>query len=245
MTDERSTEAHLPLERATGSRGGPPVPNGHPVPGWVRLSAALGLVGVAFYVAAWALAGAWWSGYDPMEQAISELFARGAPTPGRTLVIASLVASGLGLLLFGAAMHRGLPGRGRAGPIAALYAGVMTVLVTVAPCTAGCPGAGSSLTDTAHTVIAGSGYVALVAAPLLTAPRLRPHAPRLATWSVVLGLIAAIGFVVRFLGVLDVYAGFQQRLFNTVADAWFVLVAMWLIGAGRDAAPARRRRSQP
>lgn len=211
-----------------------------PPPRWVAVAAVLGLAGVSAYVASWAVAGAIRPGYDPIRQAISELFEIGAPSPSRELVVASLVLSGLALIGFGAAMHRGLPGRGALGPATAAFSGVMTVLVALAPCTEGCPGVGTSPTDTAHVVFAGAGYVALCLAPLFTAPRLRAEAPALAAWSVVFGVVALLGFAVRTLGVDDASSGLQQRLFNTVADGWFVLVAVWLLTRGR-----RRRSPEP
>ena len=199
------------------------------VPRWVRIVAVLGLVGVTAYVASWAVAGAVTAGYDPMEQAISELFAVGAPTLPRMLLVVSLVASGVALLAFGPAMDRGLPGHGRAGPVVASVSGVMTVLIVAFPCTAGCPGAGTSFTDTMHVVVAGTGYLSLLLAPLLVAWRVRDHDRSLAVWSVVLGGVALAGFVIRNLGVADGLAGLQQRVFNTTADLWYVVAAIWLL----------------
>ena len=80
-------------------------------------------VGVAFYVASWALAGAWQSGYDPARQAISELFALGAPTPGRVLLVVALVTTGIGLVGFGWALAARVRGAQAAG-IAAAVSGV-------------------------------------------------------------------------------------------------------------------------
>lgn len=207
-------------------------------PRWVRVTAAIGIAGVVAYVASWAAAGAMDPDHDPVEQAISELFAVGAPGPGRAMLVAALGFSGIALVVFGVAMDRGLPGRGRAGPVAASFSGLMTVLVALAPCTQGCPGYGSSPTDTAHTLVAGAGYLALLIAPLLTAVRLRVVAPRFAAWSVVFGVVALSGFAARYLGVLDSYGGLQQRVFNTVADVWLLLVAVWLLRRGRR--PFRR-----
>ena len=47
----------------------------------------------------------------------------------------------------------------------------------------------------------------------------------LAIAGLVLGGAATIGFLVRNLGV-DVFGGLQQRVFNTLADAWYVLAAV-------------------
>ena len=199
------------------------------LPRWVHRVAVFGLIGVTAYVVSWAVAGAITDGYDPMSQAISELFAIGAPTVPRLLLVASLAASGVALIAFGAAMDRGLPGEGRAGPVMTVLSGVMTVAIVAFPCTAGCPGFGTTSTDTMHVVVAGTGYLALLLAPLLVAWRVRDHDRSLAVWSVVLGGVALAGFVVRNLGVADGLAGLQQRVFNTTADLWYVVAAIWLL----------------
>lgn len=199
------------------------------LPAWVGGVALLGILGVTAYVAAWAIAGALWPAYAPTEQAISELFAIGAPQPGRGLVIAGLLLSGVALIVFAAALDRGLPGTGMAAPVCVALSGILTVAVVAFPCTEGCPGAGTTFTDTMHVVTAGGGYLALLVAPLFAAWRVRHAAPRLAAWSVVLGGIALAGFVVRNLGVADDLGGLQQRTFNTVADLWYVVVGLWLL----------------
>lgn len=202
-------------------------------PWWLVPVAVAGGAGVAAYVASWAVAGMWHADYDPVSQAISELFARGAPPASSRLVRASLVVTGALLVPFGAALDRGLPGEGRAGPVAAAVSGVMTVLVAVFPCSEGCPGMGTSLTDSAHTAVAGIGYGALIAGPLLTARRLRGHDDRFASVSLALGGLALAGFVARSLGWADAIAGLQQRLFNTTADLWYLLAAVEIVRRAR------------
>lgn len=192
----------------------------------MRAVAVAGAVGVVAYVTSWALAGAWTPGYDPARQAISELFASGAPTVPATLVRASLLVTGIVLVPLALVLHRGLPGVGVAGPVLAAIAGVATALIVAFPCTHGCPGWGTSFTDTMHTVVAGTGYAGLVAAPLFFALRLRGHDDRLAAVSLVLGAVASAGFVLRALGVADATSGIQQRVFNTAADAWYVVAAV-------------------
>ncbi len=203
------------------------------VPGWVEGVSIAGIVGVTWYVASWALAGRLTPGYDPTRQAISELFAIGAPPLPSRLLVSSLVGSGLALVAFGFALDRGLPGTGRAGPVAASASGCLTIAVVAVPCTSGCPGVGASSTDTAHTIVATAGYVSLMLAPLLVARRVRDHDRRLARWSMLLAGAAFIGFGLRSVGVLDAAAGLQQRVFNTVADAWYVVAAISLIRRSR------------
>jgi hypothetical protein len=199
----------------------------------VVAAAVGGVLGVVAYVGAWAAGGVVWDGYDPMRQAISELFAIGAPTATRLPLSVGLVASGLGLVAFGWAMDVALPGRGRLGPALAVVSGVMTVAVVAFPCTAGCPGVGATTTDTLHVVTAGTGYVALMAAPMAVAHRVRHALPRLATAGWVLGGGALLLFVSRTVGLTPGLPGLQQRVFNTAADAWYVLAAVAVVRAAR------------
>ena len=214
------------------SENSSPSPASYTVPRWVGVVAVLGVAGVVFYVSAWAIAGMLTPGYDPWRQSISETFAIGAPAS--RLVEVALVASGVGLVLMAPALDRGLPGRGVLGPAFAAVSGVATILVAIHPCTAGCPGFGSSRTDTLHVVFAGAGYVTLMLAPIACAWRVRHHDPRFARWSLLLGGVAPPAFLVRHVGDLELLPGAQQRVFNTVADAWYLLAAVVLFRRSRD-----------
>jgi hypothetical protein len=207
----------------TGDSGVPPQPV------WVRATMVFGLAAVTVYVAGWAVAGQLRAGYDPLEQAISELFELGAPLVSRGPLAAGLALSGLAFLLLGPALHRALPGRGRLGPALVLVAGIGTLGVLAAPCSAGCPGAATTTTDLWHTITAGTGYGALVLAPVAFAWRLRADAPRLAGWSALIGGTSVALFAVYVAGPVEAAPGLQQRLFNTIADAWYVLVALWVL----------------
>lgn len=216
------------VSASTGATPGEPAPRP-----WVAAVAVAGVVGVLAYVGTWAVGGAIWDGYDPTRQAISELFAIGAPTATRLPLSIGLALSGIGLVAFGWAMHVGLPGRGVAGPVLAVVSGVMTVAVVAFPCTAGCPGAGTSFTDTMHVVTAGSGYATLMLAPLAMAWRLRAHVPWLALAGWVLGGGALTVFLLRTAGFGSGAAGLEQRVFNTMADAWYVLAAVVIVRRAR------------
>lgn len=210
-----------------------PEPGAAAVPAWVIGVTWAGLAGVVLYVAGWIVAGVARPGYAARDRAISELFELGAPWGSRWPLVAGLVLSGIALIAFAPALHRVLPGAGRTGPWLVAIAGLGTLAALAAPCTPGCPGPEGGALDTAHTLAAGTGYLALVLAPLAIGWRVRAAAPRLAAWSFVLGGVALAGFAVRFLGVLDVALGWQQRVFNTVADAWYVLVAVWILRRAR------------
>jgi len=191
-----------------------------------RALLVLTVVGVLAYVATWAVLGALREGYDPLHQAISELFDLGAPAWQRRTLAGVLLVTGVALLPIGPVLDRTLPGRGRLGPALAVLAGVGTAAVAFYPCTAGCPGFGTTTTDTMHVLLAGGGYVGLVTAPVAFAWRLRDTAWRdLALAGLVLGGSATLGFLVRNLGV-DAYGGLQQRTFNTLADAWYIVAAV-------------------
>ncbi len=204
------------------------------IPTWARAALWFGLVAVSLYVGGWLLAGTVRDGHEPRQQAISELFELGAPWSSRGLVVVGLVLSGIAFLVLAPALHRTLPGRGRLGPGLVLIAGLGTLGVVAAPCSPGCPGAATTAFDRWHTITAGTGYTALVLAPLAFAWRLRRAEPRLAAWSLVLGGGAAVLFGVYAAGLVTAVPGLQQRVFNTLADAWYVLVAVWVLR--RDAA---------
>ena len=201
---------------------------------YVRPAAVAAIVGLGTYVAGWWIAGTVRADYDPRAQAISELFELGAPWASRGWLLAGLLLSGIALIAFGPALDRGLPGTGRLGPLLVVVSGVFTVLVVAAPCSPSCPGTGTAFNDTAHTVTAGVAYVTLVLAPLAFAWRLRRVAPGLAAVSVLIGGVAVTGFAVRYLGVIPQDQGLQQRLFNTVADVWYLVVAVRLLRQARS-----------
>lgn len=212
-----------------------PQPAGSADRGVVAVAVA-GSIGVLVYIAGWALAGAVFPGYDPARDAISETFAISAPTRWWMSVV--LVVTGLGLVAFGWAIERGLPGRGLAGPLAAVVAGVGTIGAAAAPCSAGCPGFGTTSTDTWHVIWAGTGYVALLLAPILTAARVRHHLPRFARWSVAIGGLGMVAFVVRNVVDVEPYGGLLQRGFNTLGDAWYLLAAVVILRRARLRDPA-------
>jgi hypothetical protein len=209
-----------------------------PIPSWARAALWFGLVAVGLYVGGWLLAGVVRDGYDPREQAISELFELSAPWSSRGLVVVGLALSGVAFLVLAPALHRTLPGEGRLGPVLVVLAGLGTLGVVAAPCTPGCPGAATTAFDLWHTIMAGAGYTALVLAPLAFAWRLRRAEPRLAAWSLALGGGAALLFGLYVAGLVTAAPGLQQRVFNTLADAWYVLIALWVLR--RDAAERSR-----
>ena len=203
-------------------------------PRWVTGALWAAVVGVALYIAGWAVGGAVREGYDPVTQSISELFALGAPWSSRGPLLVGLVFSGVAMLVAAPALHHALPGRGRSGPVLVALAGLGTLAVAAAPCSAGCPGTANGGIDRAHAIAAGLSYLPLVLAPVAFGWRLRRAMPWLAVSSVTLGGVAFAGLIIRYLGIIDGAPGLQQRVFNTVADLWYLLVAAVLLAGGAD-----------
>ncbi|GGI05778.1 DUF998 domain-containing protein [Egicoccus halophilus] len=201
---------------------------------WTTIGA---VVALGWYVTAWVVAGALEPGYDPANQAISELFDLGASRGPRLLLVSGLLVSAVALVAFGWVLHRCLPRRtpagtglrDLAGPAAVIGSGTATGLILLFPCTQGCPGFGSSVTDTGHAIAASLGYGLLVLGPLLIGWRVRPSLPRLAAWSWVLGGAAATLFVADQTWLIGWGSGVAQRVFNTVADVWYVFAGVWLL----------------
>ena len=78
---------------------------------------AIGAVAaLAWYVTGWAVAGLVEVGYEPAEQAISELFDHAATALPRALLVSGLLASAIALVTFGVLLHRRLPGTSPLGP---------------------------------------------------------------------------------------------------------------------------------
>lgn len=199
------------------------------------------VVALAWYVTSWAVAGLLEPGYDPTQQAISELFDLDASPVSRLLLSSGLLVSAVGLVVFGRVLHRRLPGTAILGPAAIVGSGVATGVIVAFPCTAGCPGIGTTWLDTGHSLAATIGYALLLLGPLLIGLRVRGPLPTLARWSFLLGGTAVAVFVLGTTGISGAGWGLTQRVFNTVADVWYVVAAVWLL-RGRHL-PADRRTS--
>src|SRR3954469_13587313 len=119
-----------------------------------RLAAACGVLAPASFVGAWAICGALRTdGYDPVQDAISQLARVGSPT--RAGMTAGFVGFGLLLPVFAQRLPETVGG-GRALRLTATVAGVSTLAVAALPLQREAGGRGDAL----HAVAAGIGYLA-------------------------------------------------------------------------------------
>ncbi len=203
----------------TSPRGTQPAPTTTASHHADRLGALCGILGPAAFVGAWLVGGAVTNGYDPTRKAISQLASEGAPT--QPVMTAGLVVFGLLIPVWAFALARVLDEpRLR---ISVTVAGLATIAVALFPLSreTGQP------QDVAHAVSAGVGYVAMAVSPLLGAFALRRRGlGRAAALSAVVGIVSACALVAS---VTTDYGGGFQRLGLTVVDAWYVVVATWVL----------------
>jgi hypothetical protein len=189
-----------------------------------RLQEACGMAGPAAFVGAWAICGALREGYDPVEQAISQLAREG--TADRVGMTAGFVAFGVLVPVFAQRLPT-LVGAGTALRVAATVAGLSTLAVAALPLQEVEGGTG----DVLHAAAAGAGYVAMAASPLLAAGPLRASGRRTAAAaSVAVGAVSAASLLAS---VTVGPTGLWQRIGLGVVDAWFASVAIAGLRAGR------------
>ena len=175
-----------------------------------RLGAVCGIAAPVAFVGGWVVGGARTPGYDPLEDAISQLAREGAAT--RVSMTVCFAVFGVLIAVWAGPLARQL-GVPALRPVVTV-AGLATLAVAALPLTR----EGGQGQDTAHAAAAFTGYVAMAATPLVASVGLRAgaRAASLAvaatsacalTWSVVAG------------------DGGAQRLGLTVVDAWHVVIA--------------------
>lgn len=185
-----------------------------------RLGAVCGVLAPASFVGAWLAGGLAADGYDPLVDAISRLAAEDAPT--QPLMSAGFVAFGVLIPVWARTLGARLDSTALRGVVT--VAGVATLAVAFFPLTE----QGGTTQDGLHAVTAGTGYVAMVATPLVAAPLLlRRGQRRAAALSVAVGLVSAASLVGTLVAGEDgqVGSGGLQRLGLTVVDVWHVVTA--------------------
>jgi hypothetical membrane protein len=190
-----------------------------------RFEAACGVLAPLSFVTAWAVCGALRDdGYDPVQDAISQLARVGAPT--RVGMTAGFLGFGLLLPVFAQRLPE-LVGAGRALRVSATVAGVSTLAVAALPLQHEAGGRG----DLLHAAAAGIGYVAMAATPIVAASALRRTGRRrAAALSLGVGLASASALAVS---VTTGPTGLWQRAGLGVVDVWFATWAVWSLRAAR------------
>ena len=182
-----------------------------------KLAAACGIAAPVAFVSAWAVGGLRTEGYDPVEQAISQLAREGAPT--RALMTSGLIAFGVLLPLWARTLADDLDAPRLRWPVT--VAGLATLAVAALPLTREEGGT----QDTLHAVVAGTGYVAMAVTPLVASAALRRKGrKRAAAASLAVGAVSAASLI-GTLALPDV-SGLLQRLGLTVVDLWHVVAAI-------------------
>lgn len=160
--------------------------------GRLRLAVRLGALAPVVYVGTDVIAAAVYRGYRYADQAVSELFAIGAPTSAG--VVAGFTISSIMTLAFGVAMWRhsdGQRARRLLGAMLACSAVVGLLLWNVAPMHM--RGEPTSATDTAHLVLATNPFTLVALGAAVAAFPGRFRAWTLATIALILAL-ASYGF---------------------------------------------------
>ena len=189
-----------------------------------RLAAACGVLAPVSFVGAWSVCGALRDGYDPAEQAISQLAREG--TPLRLGMTAGFVGFGLLLPVFAQQLPR-LLGAGTALRVTATVAGVATLAVAALPLQENAGGTGDAL----HAVAAGVGYLAMAVSPALAVAPLRASGRRTAaTGSAAVSLVSVAALLAS---VTTGPTGLWQRVGLGVVDAWFAVVAVHALRSER------------
>ena len=196
-----------------------------------RLAGICGLVAPTSFVGAWAVCGALRDdGYDPVQDAISQLARVGSPT--RAGMTAGFVGFGLLLPVFAQRLPD-LLGAGRSLRTAVTVAGVTTLGVAALPLQRSEGGVG----DLLHAVAAGTGYLAMVCSPALAVRALSRGGRRsAAAASAAVSVVSAAALLVS---VTSGPTGLWQRVGLGVVDAWFAGCAVWVLRGARPAPVAR------
>ena len=180
-----------------------------------RWLAAGGVVGPLAFIAAWAVLGARRAGYSPIEDPISRLAAVGSPT--RPAMTAGLVAFGVGVTAYAAALRSEMPS---AATTAAATA-VASFAIAATPLD-------SSLGGGPHAAAAGVAYATLAATPILGARHLSRRGDQLAARaSVVAGLVSGAALLAS--ATLTRGHGLLQRAGLTAGDLWIIVTASSMV----------------
>jgi hypothetical protein len=194
--------------------------------GTARLLGAAGIVAPVLWTATVIYCGAVTPGYDPVNQFISELGARGSRTE-YVMRVLGMALPGLLLMLFGASLF------GRAGArVAAVLVvihGTLRVAVGVFPCDAGCPVSGGSFSQVAHSASAALNGLVLPASGVVWARYLRKTGGSrpFAVYSIASALLSLVFAELMIASVSTRHAtGLYQRLALGIGSLWLLALAV-------------------
>jgi len=185
----------------------------------VRLGAACGVVGPTAFITGWVVAGATTPGYSA-RQAISELARLGAPH--RVLMTLAFLVFGVAMLAFARALPPALGG-------SAVLSGALTLSGLAVLGVAAFPldPRHAGIENTLHGSFAVAGYVGTALAPLAGGWRWhRSGHPTIAVVSAAVGLASAVALAATS---WSSGPGRWQRAGLTLADGWFIAMALWVL----------------
>jgi hypothetical protein len=193
------------------------------------LANAAGIVGPVVWVAAVIAWGAVVPGYDPVNQVISELAARGSPGEGLAFIPVSIsFVPGLLLAVFGAGLLA-VPATRVTGALIVLNA-ALRITTGAFPCDKGCDMSAPSTSQVVHMVSAVvSGFVLPAAAVTLSLSLRRAgRSRRMGAYSLGTAVLAVVCFMLLLTsGQNRHYVGVYQRMALGLSHAWIVTLAVW------------------
>jgi hypothetical membrane protein len=194
-----------------------------------RVAALCGLLAPVSFVGSWAVWGALRDGYDPVEEAISQLARMG--TPDRWGMTAGFVGFGVLLPVFARELPRRI-GAGSGLRATMTVAGVSTLAVAAFPLQREPGGSG----DLLHAASAGIGYLAMAAAPAVAAGPLSRSGRRTAARASV--AVSAVSTAALVASITTGPTGLWQRVGLGVVDAWYAAAALSMLRVSEDTVQA-------
>ncbi|HQT23974.1 DUF998 domain-containing protein [Daejeonella sp.] len=187
-----------------------------------------GILGAAFFVIAWLLAGLIAENYDPVVQLISESMSEDRPY-SKEIRYFGYIPAGILLMIFALAAPVNMP---KSKQIwlsfygIALFYGLATITVGIFPCEAGCnkeminPG----IAQVIHNLSGLFTYIGMPICLLLIGFGLKKADTRgrLSQVSILLGTGSAFFILILFANPLSPYAGLFQRIIEGIFVLWII-----------------------
>ena len=189
-----------------------------------------GIVGAALYPLSDIFAAMRYPGFSYRDQAVSELFAIGAPTSG--LVVSLFTASSTLLLLFAVGMWMSADGRRWVRPMAVMMAlNTIDALVLWNVFPMHMRGEQPTFTDTMHGVLAIDPFViaALILAAMAFPGRFRVYTIATIVFSTLLALTAFRYVPLVFANQPTPWMGVTERAGQYVTNVWYAALAVLLL----------------